>query len=383
MRPFTRRALIVAGIVLLVAILRVTLFRPDPIPVTVHTVDRGRVEETVVNSRAGTVDSRLRAEMSPGLAGLVTEVNVAKGQSVRRGERLLRLDDQEYRAQVTLAARSLDAARAAAQEAALLAAQAARERARAESLAPQGLVSEQQLEEARTRAESAEAAQVAARERARQAEAALAASEATLAKTVLAAPFDGVVLDVTAEVGEWISPSPPGVFIPPVIDLINAESLYVAAPIDEADVARIRVGMPARITMDAFRGRAFSGHLTFVSSYVETRQEQNRTLTVEAVFDEEELPENLLPGLSADIEVILDAREDVLRIPTFALLEGDRVLAARSGKLVSVPLEVGIRNWEYAEIREGIAEGERVVTSLDRPEIKAGVRVIVTNAAKR
>lgn len=383
MRPLARRLLIVAGIALAIVVLRVTLFRPDPIPVTVHTVDRGRVEETVVNSRAGTVDSRLRAEMSPGLAGLVTEIAVRKGQSVRRGQPLLLLDDREYRAQTALAARSLDAARAAAREACLVSEQASRDRGRAETLAAQGLVSEQQIEEARTRAESAEAACAAARERVRQAEAALAAAEATLAKTVLAAPFDGSVLDVATEVGEWISPSPPGVFIPAVIDLIDPESLYVAAPIDEADVARIRVGMPARVTMDAFRGRAFPARLTFVSSFVETRQEQNRTLTVEAVFEEGDLPENLLPGLSADIEVILDARDGVVRIPTMALLEGDRVLVARSDKLESVPVEVGIRNWEYAEARAGLVEGDRVVTSLDRPEVKAGARVRVSNETAR
>lgn len=383
MRLLTRRLLIVAGILLAIVIVRLTLFRPDPIAVTAHTIDRGRVEETAVNSRAGTVDSRLRAEMSPGLAGLVTEISVRKGQSVRRGQKLLLLDDREYRAQATLAARSLDAARAGAQEACLVAAQADRDRTRAETLALQGLLSDQQLEEARTRAEGAEAGCLAARERIRQAEAALAAAEATLAKTILSAPFDGTVLDVTTEVGEWISPSPPGVFIPAVIDLINPDSLYVAAPIDEADVARIRAGMPARITMDAFRGKAFPARLTFVSSFVETRQEQNRTLTVEAVFNDDDLPENLLPGLSADIEVILDARDDVLRIPTFALLEGDRVLIVRSGKLESVSVQVGIRNWEYAEIRGGLSEGDRVVTSLDRPEVKAGARVRVSDQASR
>ena len=67
---------------------------------------------------------------------------------------------------------------------------------------------------------------------------------------------------------------------------------------------------------------SFSGTVSYVSSFVETRQEQNRTLTVEAVFDERELPPNLLPGLSADLEVILDGRDDVMRIPTYALLEG-------------------------------------------------------------
>lgn len=199
----------------------------------------------------------------------------------------------------------------------------------------------------------------------------------------MAAPFDGVVLDVTTEVGEWISPSPPGVPIPPVLDLIDPRALYVSAPIDEADVARIRVGLPVRLTLDAFRGRSFAGKLSYVSSFVETRQEQNRTLRVEAVFEETQLPENLLPGLSADIEVILDARENVLRIPTYALLENNRVLVVVGGRLVERKVTVGLHNWSFTEITAGLAPGEQVVVSLDRPEVKAGAHVTVTEEGEK
>ena len=115
-----------------------------------------------------------------------------------------------------------------------------------------------------------------------------------------------------------------------MVDLINARALYVSAPIDEADVARIAVGLPVRMTLDAFRGQSFAGTVTYVSSFVETRQEQNRTLRVEAEFKDAALPPNLLPGLSADVEVLLEAREQVLRIPTYALLEGNRVLVVEA-----------------------------------------------------
>jgi HlyD family secretion protein len=208
-------------------------------------------------------------------------------------------------------------------------------------------------------------------------------ARANLDKCVMLAPFDGVVLEITTEVGEWISPSPPGVLIPPVIDVVAPESLYVSAPLDEADVARVRLGQPVRITFDAFRGRSFPGKLTYLSSFVETRQEQNRTLTVEAVFDSQELPPNLLPGLSADLEVILDAREDALRISSSALLEGERVLLVRGKKLVEVPVQVGLRNWEYAEVLSGLNAGDPVVVSLDRPEVKAGARAKITSELRK
>jgi HlyD family secretion protein len=359
-------------------LLRLTILRPQPVPVTVQRVETGRVEDTVVNSRAGTVQSRRRSEMSPGIPGLVVEIPARKGARVKQGDVLLRLDDREHEAQTRLAQRALEAARAMAEQARLEAGQADRDWKRAEELARDRVVSETVLDQGRTRALTTQAAVVAAEARIQEAEAALDAARATLAKTVITAPFDGVVLDVTTEVGEWISPSPPGVPIPPVLDLIDPDALYLSAPIDEADVARIRVGLPVRITLDAFRGKAFAGTLTYVSSFVETRQEQNRTLRVEGEFQDRSLPANLLPGLSADLELILDARDDVLRIPTFALLENSRVLVVRDGRLVEQKVTTGLHNWSHTEITSGLSPGDSVVVSLDRPEVRAGARVRVT-----
>jgi HlyD family secretion protein len=355
----------------LFVLLRFTLFRPALVPVTVHRVAVGRVEDTVVNSRAGTVQSRRRARISPGIAGLVVEIPVREGARVKEGDVLLRLDDRELRARLHLARRSLEAAQAQAEQAQLELQLAQYLSERTRTLVQDNVVSDL----------TAEAARRAAEAREREAEAAIETAQALLDKTVIAAPFAGVVLDVTTEVGEWISPSPPGVFIPPVVDLIDPDALYLEAPLDEADVARVRSGLPVRVTLDAFRGQAFAGTLTYVSSFVETRQEQNRTLRVEAAFSTAELPSNLLPGLSADLEVILDAREAVLRIPTYALLEGGRVLLVQQGQLVERSVSTGLRNWSFTEITAGLAAGEDVVVSLDRAEVKAGVRVTVTGEA--
>jgi HlyD family secretion protein len=166
-----------------------------------------------------------------------------------------------------------------------------------------------------------------------------------------------------------------------VVDVIDPSSRYVSAPLDEADVARVHLGLPARITMDAFRNQNFPATITYVSSFVETKQEQNRTLTVEAEFGAGDLPENLLPGLSADIEVILDAHDDVLRLPTYALLEGNRVLVVAGEKLEERTVETGLHNWQYTEVTSGLSEGDRVVVSLDRPEVKAGAEVKVQDEA--
>jgi HlyD family secretion protein len=385
-RPTTgwlKLLLIVAAVVGGVALLRETVLRPKLVPVTVHRVERGRVEDTVVNSRAGTVQSRRRSEISPGIPGLVVEIPAHKGARVRKGDVLLRLNDREHQAQVELAQRTLEAARAVAEQARFEAEYAERQWKRTEGLARERVVSDTAMDLDRTRALTTQAAIAAAQARILEAKAALEAARATLEKTVITAPFDGVVLDVTAEVGEWISPSPPGVPLPPVLDLIDPEALYLSAPIDEADVARLRTGLPVRVTLDAFRERSFRGTLTYLASFVETRQEQNRTLRVEAEFGEPQLPPNLLPGLSADMEVILDARESVLRIPTYALLENNRVLAVQSGRLTEKKVTTGLHNWGFTEITSGLSAGESVVVSLDRPEVKAGARVTITGEAQK
>ena len=85
----------------------------------------------------------------------------------------------------------------------------------------------------------------------------------------------------------------------------------------------------------------------------------------------------LLPGTSADIEIILKAVENVLRMPTYALLEGDRVLVFNDGHLKAVEVKTGMRNWEFTEVKEGLQEGERVVVSLDRAEVREGARASI------
>ncbi len=356
--------------------LRLTVMREEAVEVVVARVEPGLVEASVVNSRAGTVKSRLRAGMSPALAGRVVEVAAPKGSRVVEGDVLLRLDDREHLAQVALARSVLEGARSRLEQAGLEAEEAGRQWERTQALARERVVSETLIDAERTRSQVLGVVLKGAEAKVREAEAGLEGAEALLEKTVMRAPFDGVVLDVTTEVGEWISPAPPGVFIPPVVDLIDPGSLYVSAPIDEADVERLRVGLPVRVTLDAFRGRSFAGELTYVSSFVETRQEQNRTLEVESSFVAESLPANLLPGLSADVEVILDQREGVLRVPTYALMVGGKVLVLAGGRLEERRVEVGLQNWSYAEVIAGLSEGERVVVSLDRPEVVAGALAV-------
>jgi HlyD family secretion protein len=83
------------------------------------------------------------------------------------------------------------------------------------------------------------------------------------------------------------------------------------------------------------------------------------------------------------VEVVLDSRPNVLRVPTAALIAGSKVMVlnAETGKLEERKIKTGIANWEYTEVLEGVAEGERIVTSLEREGVKVGAHATAATAA--
>jgi len=367
-----RRSILLLAILAAIVAGRAYLLRPAIVPVTVYRVARGPVEETVTNSKAGTVRSRRRATLSPEVGGRVVELAVREGARVRRGDLLMRLSPAEYDANAALQSRAVEVARAAEREMCESAQLATREAERIQQLVASELVSRQRLDQAVSARDTAVAGCEAARARARQADAALHVASVQQAKTVIRAPFDGVVAEVSAEVGEWITPAPPGVPIPPVIELIDPDQIYVSAPLDEVDSGKVRTGLPVRVTLDARPGASLSGRLVRVAPYVQDAQEQNRTFEVEVDLDDRATARTLLPGTSADVEVILQVHADVLRVPAYALMQDTRVLVVRDGRLVATAVTIGLRNWDFVEIASGLAPGDPVVVSLDRPEVVAG-----------
>ena len=142
------------------------------------------------------------------------------------------------------------------------------------------------------------------------------------------------------------------------------------------DAAKLKIGQRSRITLDAIKGRTFGGKVRRIAPYVLDLEKQARTVEVEVEFDKPARDENLLVGYSADVEIIHEVREQVLRIPTQALLEGNRVLLYGSkGVLEERKLTTGLSNWEYVEVTSGLVAGDRIVTSLDRAGVKAGIKV--------
>jgi len=367
----------VGSLVAAVALLRFTLLAPEPIPVKVVRVELGRVESTVTNTKAGTVRAWRRAQLSSEVGGRVVEIAHREGESVKTGAPLLALGDATQRAQLRLAEEGMRVAEASRLQACIARDRARRELARKRKLAEQAIVSADLLDQLESAYEVASASCNAAAAELDRAGAQVAAIEVELEKMVIRAPFDGVIAEVAVEVGEWITPSPPLLTAPAVVDVIDPTSLYVSAPMDEVDSAAIRAGQRAKVTVDSHPGASFPGEVVRVAPYVLDLEAQNRTVEIEVELADAEIAASLLPGTSADVEVVLEARDRVLRLPTSALLEGNRALVARDGTLVEQPVDVGLRNWDWAEIREGLSADQAVVISLDRVEVKAGARVEV------
>jgi HlyD family secretion protein len=199
-------------------------------------------------------------------------------------------------------------------------------------------------------------------------------AQAELERTRLKAPFDGVVAEVSGELNEYVTPSPPGIPTPPAVDLIDDSCFYISAPIDEVDAPRVRLGAEARVTLDAYGERAFPGRVRRIAPYVLDVEKQSRTVEVEVEILDPPPDAPLLAGYSADVEVIVERREDVLRVPTAAVRAegGVLVLDPSTGLLAERAIEKGLSNWDQTEVRSGLEQGERVVLSLDRDRVEDG-----------
>ncbi len=356
--------------------------RPKPIAVVMKEVDQGRVEATLANTRAGTVEACHRTKLATILGGRIEVLAVKEGDHVKKGQLLIKLWNDDQQAQTALAQSQVESATKHVAEACTLAANAEGEAARQTDLRGRGYVSVSKEETARAEAVAKRASCDAAKADVVQSQMRVRATRVEQGRTVLYAPFAGTVAKIVGEVGEYSTPSPPGISMPPAIDLIDESCLYVKAPMDEVDAPKISAGQPVRISLDALPRQSFPGRVRRVAPYVSAIEKQSRTVDIEADFDNPQAAGRLLVGYSADVEVILAVRDKVVRVPTSALLGGGRVLVPDSdGRLVERKIKTGLSNWEYTEVIEGLAAGERVVTSLEREGVKAGAAVVMDASA--
>ncbi len=351
--------------------------RPKPIQVRVVEVIVGTVQHTITNTRAGTLNACRRAKLSPSLGGQIANLPVTEGDIVSKGQLLFEIWNLNLKAQTDLSRSELKASKSLQKQACVKAEFAKHDAERLSQLQQQGLTSDESAERAVSQSISSQAACDAAIANISVAEARILVTTAALEQTRLTAPFDGTIAEVNGELGEYITPSPVGVLTLPAIDIIDNSCLYVRAPIDEVDAPDIRTGMSAQISLDAFRDEIFEGRVRRIAPYVQDLEKQARTVDIEVDFLAEKINLNMLPGYTADVEVILDSRSGVVKIPTEALFEGNHVYLYQPEfrTLKEMSIKLGLSNWQQTEVIEGLQPGQQIVTSINREGLADGVTV--------
>jgi HlyD family secretion protein len=351
--------------------------QPKPIDVDVYTVEKGEVKATVSNTRVGTVKACRRAFLAPATGGQVAKLHVKEGDKVKQQQLLLEVWNDDLIEQVNLKLAEISANQAAAEQICQLGANAQRDAQRISGLyKDKHFVSEQLFDDKVSNAKSQQAGCKAARNKVFVSEHGLAAAQAAVERTFLFAPFDGTIAEINAELGEYATPSPPGIPTLPAIDLMDISCLYVSAPIDEVDAPQIKTGMTACVSLDAFPEKRCSGTVSRIAPYVLEKEKQARTVEVEVKLTDPKDLQELLPGYSADIEVLLTSKPQAIRIPAEAVMENSRVLLINpQGKLEERTFKPGLSNWNTIEVESGLVVGDKIVKSIGQDGVVAGATV--------
>ncbi len=339
---------------------------PEAISVKVHQVEKGVVEATVSNTRAGTIKACRRAKLSLSVGGQIVRLPYPEGSMVKRGDLLLAIDSADLMAEIEHLKAQTDSAQSKAKAVCLHAEHAQRSADRTRRLDTPGTISKESYDRVITEAEIATEECAAAKNAITVTKAALKVGQERLKHTYLYAPFDGVIAKINGELNEYVTPSPPGIPMPPAIDLIEPGCFVVTVPIDEMDASKVSLGLPARITLDAWRDLQFQASVSRIGSYVIDQEKQARTVDVELKFTDNNVTTLLLVGYSADAMIITTTHRDTVRIPTQALLDDDHVLLfdPADKRLKKRAITKGLSNWSYTEVIQGLKAGELVVFSL-------------------
>ncbi len=378
------------------------------LPVKAVTVKRGDIVETVSSTATGTIESDQEVTVSAEVSGRIEKLYVKEGDYMEGSKPLLQLEKSEAQAQVQQARANLLAAEARLKEAqtgyqmakALIQPQLDEAKAnlqhaegtlnRIRKLYMQGIMPKDKLDEAeraytiaRAQYETAVAnkSQVRAKEQEvasayaalEQMKAALTMAEIGLSRKVITAPFSGLVTEVSVKQGEFITPGQP------IARIVDTSKLYISATIDEADVRKVKVGQEVRVTLDAFPSKTFQGVVSEISPAISVKKLETRSSKVKVRLNSE--MEGLMLGLSADIEIIVGKGQNVLYVPTAAIMERENkkmVFTIEKGKAQRREVKTGLSNWDYTEILDGLKEGEQIITTLDDPALKEGKSVILS-----
>ena len=342
------------------------LFRPHALGVqTTPVVTAYPSQQFVVLNATGYVVAQRKAAISSKATGTLEWLGVAEGSRVKTGDVIARIDDRDVVAQAQSAQASAGAAQANVQLGEVELQNARVELERNEELVAKGFISQSALDTAKARYDRAQAALASAKANLNAARANARNAELSIDYTKIRAPFDGVILSKSANVGDLLTPFSSATDSKgAVVTIADMSTLEVEADVSESSLGKVSVGQPAEILLDALPDARFRGR---ISRIVPTVDRAKATVTTKVKFDA--IDPRILPEMSAKVgflsqEVTPEQERALLAVNPDAIVERNGtsvVFALRDGRAVAVPVTTGTRIGDLTAISGGIKSGDKVV----------------------
>ena len=275
-------------------------------------VERGPITATV--SATGTLNPVTSVQVGTQVSGQIKELFVDFNSVVKKGQLVARIDPETFEYRVRQAQADTEAARSALGRAQVSLINVQRELNRTKELVARNFVSPAELDARQSAFDLAQADVRNAQAVVAQREASLASARVDLGRTEIRAPVDGVVIKRSVDVGQTVAASlqAPELFV----IARDLRDMQVDASIDEADIGRIRVGQRASFTVDSFPGRSFNGEVKQVRKAAQSVQ---NVVTYTVLITAANESGQLMPGMTANVRIVTDTRESVLKVANAAL----------------------------------------------------------------
>lgn len=300
----------------------------------------GSVESTVTTINSGTVEAKNQAELAFGTVGRISKIYVSLGSKINSGAIIAELENADLKAMYD---------------------EAQKELARADELFKNGLVSISNLDSAKRAKEVA---------------------RLNYEKTIMKAPFSGMITAMDLKVGEFYQ-STQAINKKPLVQIIDLKKRLIKGEIDEVDLQKVAIGFLARIKIPALKNQVFNAKVTKVVPFVSTAKDQDRTSQIELEIIEAKNDKNeevLIPvGASADVEIISETKQNVHILPANVLSGTGKTRSLYkilNGKLVKKIVTLGLGNYERVEVIDGLTNDELVARPASGFDLVEGMKVL-------
>lgn len=372
-----KRAFIVAGIIALavaVPIVQRTLGGAHGVEVQVESLAEHDIRSTVLAS--GKLTHEEQAKLSTEEIGKVTKIYVAEGDHVEKGQLLLQIDDQAYRAAVEQNRAQVQLQQIAIERQQLKLDNLREKWQRQQKLYRSKLIDQDSFDAATNDLKISEVDLDSAKESLAQAKAQLDQAKDRLSKTRAYSPMDGVVTSLDIKVGETAISSTTNIPGSSLMTIANPSSIHTEVNVDEADIANVRVGQKAQVYAIAYPDRPVDGVIDSIAVTAKKAEgSQSLSFAVKIRLDNE-AGIKLRPGMSCRAEIFTTTKRAVLAVPIQAILvDEDRtrnkktqyhVFVDRNGTAKKIEVRVGLSDDTYQEIRGGAEAGARIIIGPDR-----------------